>query len=149
MAELLDGVVIRRLTHIADSRGALLGMMRSSDPWFERFGEIYFSKIEAGRIKAWRRHRLVTSNLAAPYGVVRLVLYDERADSPTYRELQVLLIGEQNYVLVTVPPGIWTGWQCVGTTAALLANCATEPHTDAEVEREEWDSPRIPYQWSQ
>jgi dTDP-4-dehydrorhamnose 3,5-epimerase len=144
----LSGVVIRPLGRREDERGWLMHMLRADDPAFQGFGEIYFSGIRPGAVKAWRRHARVTSNLAVPVGTVRLVLHDARAGSPTYGRTMVLETGETNYALVTVPPGIWTGWQCLGTTAALVANCATEPHDPAEVERADADSSVVPYQWS-
>ena len=144
---LLDGVKVRPLKRAGDARGSLMAMLRADDPWFERFGEIYFSQVAPGTVKAWRRHRRITSNLAAPCGTVNLVLVDDRPSSRTHGQVMTLVMGEPEYVLVTVPPGIWTGWQSVGDSPALLANCATDPHDDAEVDREEWDSPRIPYQW--
>lgn len=143
----LQGVRVRPLKRVGDHRGSLLSMLRSDDQSFERFGEIYFSRVEAGAVKAWRRHRRLTSNLAVPWGTLNLVLYDDRAGSQTQGQVMSLVIGEAEYVLVTVPPEIWTGWQCVGESPALLANCATEPHDDGEVDREDSDSPRIPYRW--
>lgn len=144
----LHGVLVRPLHRIDDHRGSLLRMLRADDTGFERFGEIYFSGIRPGIVKAWRRHRRVTSNLAVPVGRVRLVLYDDRAGSPTQGQTMVIEMGKPNYVLVTVPPGVWTGWQCLGEHDALIANCATEPHDDAEVDREDSDSVKVPYQWT-
>lgn len=145
----IEGVHVRPLKRAGDARGSLMKMLSAGDPWFVRFGEIYFSQVAAGAVKAWRRHRRSTSNLAVPSGTVNLVLFDDRPGSRTQGQVMSLVIGEPEYVLVTVPPGIWTGWQCVGASPALLANCATAPHDDSEVDREDWDSPRIPYRWPQ
>jgi len=144
----LDGVSIRPLVRITDDRGDLFKMLRANDPHFQRFGEIYFSGVRRGVVKAWRRHRQATSNLAVPFGSVQLVLHDARPASPTAGQTMSLEIGADNYVLVTVPPGIWTGWQCRGDYA-LVANCSTAPHDDAEVDREPADSATIPYSWNQ
>jgi dTDP-4-dehydrorhamnose 3,5-epimerase len=144
---LLHGVAVRPLRRIDDQRGSLLQMLRMDDPGFERFGEVYFSSVRPRAVKAWRRHRRTTSNLAVPVGTVRLVLYDERPGSPTEGQTMILEVGELNYILVTIPPGLWTGWQWLGGECALVANCATEPHDDAEVEREDSESARIPYRW--
>lgn len=147
-ATVLGGVIVRPLRRIEDARGWLLPMLRADDPAFERFGEIYFSGVRPGAVKAWRRHTRLTSNLAVPIGMVRLVLHDARADSPTYGQTMVIETGETDYALITVPPGIWTGWQALGATVALVANCATEPHDPAEVERADPDSFVVPYRWT-
>jgi dTDP-4-dehydrorhamnose 3,5-epimerase len=79
--------------------------------------------------------------------MIKLVLYDDREDSPTRNELLELFLGDQNYALVTVPPGVWNGFKGLGVTPAIVANCATEPHDPAEIERLDPLSRRIPYRW--
>ena len=56
-------------------------------------------------------------------------------------------IGEGNYQLVTIPPGLWTGWQGLGSGLSLVANCATEPHDPSEVDAVTPDSGTVPYQF--
>jgi dTDP-4-dehydrorhamnose 3,5-epimerase len=143
----LAGVVVRPLRRLEDARGWVVSMLRADDPAFERFGEIYFSAILPGAVKAWRRHTRITANLAVPLGRVRLVLHDARAGSPTNGRTMAIETGEADCALVTIPPGIWTGWQCLGATTALVANCATEPHDPAEVERADPHSSVVPYRW--
>ena len=60
---------------------------KTDDPVFKHFGEIYFSVINLGFVKAWRLHEKMTCNLAVISGTVTLVLYDSRSDSPTYRDI--------------------------------------------------------------
>jgi dTDP-4-dehydrorhamnose 3,5-epimerase len=123
-------------------------MLRADDRHFEQFGEIYFSLVNPGAIKAWRRHRRVASFLAVPMGEVRLVLFDDRPGSATAGRVAELQLGRDNYSLVTVPPGVWSGCQALGTSPGLLANCATEPHDPAESETRPPSDPGIPYQWA-
>ena len=59
-----------------------------------------------------------------------------------------LFVGESNYVLVQIPPGIWNGFKCVGTDTAIVANCATLPHDPAEIDRIDPTDSRIPYDWA-
>ena len=143
----LHGVAVRPLRRVHDDRGALLHMLRADDPAFVHFGEIYFSLVHAGAVKAWRRHRRSTSNLAVPVGMIRLVMHDGRIDSPTAKQTMVVETGERHYLLVTIPPGIWSGWQGLGPGAALVANCATQPHDPGEVESAAADSVDVPYRW--
>ena len=44
-------------------------MLRCDAPHFERFGEIYFSGVNPGAIKAWHIHREMTLNYAVPVGI--------------------------------------------------------------------------------
>ena len=144
---MIKGVAVHPLRRIPDERGMVMHMLRADAPHFERFGEIYFSTIYPNVVKGWHRHRRMTLNYAVVSGMVKLVLYDDREDSPTRSELMELFVGEQNYVLVTVPPRVWNGFKGVGTAPAIVANCATLPHDPAEIERLDPGSERIPYGW--
>jgi dTDP-4-dehydrorhamnose 3,5-epimerase len=144
---MIKGVAVHPLRRIPDERGMVMHMLRADAPHFERFGEIYFSTIYPGVVKGWHLHRRMTLNYAVVSGMIKLVLYDDRDDSPTRSEVMELYVGDQNYVLVTVPPLVWNGFKGVGTAPAIVANCATVPHDPAEIERLDPGSPRIPYSW--
>ena len=144
---MITGVAVHPLRRIPDERGMVMHMLRADAPHFERFGEIYFSTIYPNVVKGWHLHRLMTLNYAVVSGMIKLVLYDDREDSPTRSELMELFVGEQNYVLVTVPPLVWNGFKGVGTAPAIVANCATVPHDPTEIERLDPWSERIPYSW--
>ena len=144
---MIEGVAVHALQRIPDERGMVMHMLRADAPHFERFGEIYFSTVYPNVVKGWHRHRRMTLNYAVVSGMIKLVLYDDRDDSPTRSELMELFVGDQNYVLVTVPPLVWNGFKGVGTAPAIVANCATVPHDPTEIERLDPWSPRIPYSW--
>ena len=146
-AACIDGVVITPLRKIPDERGVVLHMLRADAPHFLQFGEIYFSSVYPGAVKAWRRHRQLTLNYAVPIGMIKLVLFDDRRDSPTGGQLMELFIGENNYCLVTIPPLVWNGFKGIGDKLALVANCATLPHNDGESERVDPFVNDIPYDW--
>jgi len=141
------GVEIRPLTIIADQRGAVLHMLRADAPHFQRFGEIYFSLVNPGSVKAWHRHREMVLHYAVPHGRIRLVVYDDRDGSETHGAVMDIETGQGSYNLITIPPGIWSGFAALGPTPALVANCATLPHDPNEIERRAADDPTIPYVW--
>jgi dTDP-4-dehydrorhamnose 3,5-epimerase len=143
----IHDVRVTQLRRIPDERGAIFHMLRSDSPGFERFGEIYFSLVYPGVVKGWHIHRRMTLNYAVPVGMVKLVCYDDRPGSPTRGVVQELHVGELQYVLVTIPPDVWNGFKGVGTSPALVANCATEPHDPDEIERLDPIGARIPYDW--
>ncbi len=144
---MIDGVLIHPLRQIPDERGKIMHMLRANDPYFEKFGEIYFSTVYPGVVKGWHLHKEMTLNYAVPMGTIKLVLYDEREESPTRGELNELFIGEGNYVLVKVPPMVWNGFKGIGVTPALVANCATIPHDPNEISRLDPHHNHIPYNW--
>ena len=122
-------------------------MLRRDDPWFEAFGEVYFSVVYPSAIKAWHLHKRMTLNYAVVSGMIKLVLYDDRPDSATRGELQEIFTGEDSYTLVSIPPGVWNGFKGLGGKRAIVANCATHPHDPEEIVRMDPFTERIPYQW--
>ena len=144
---MVEGVIVTPLRQIADERGKVMHMLRSDAAHFGGFGEIYFSCIYPGAMKAWHLHKRMTLNYAVPHGNIKFVLYDDRAGSPTKGKIQELFLGADNYCLVTVPPMIWNGFKGLGTEAAIVANCATSPHDPEEILRRDPADPSIPYDW--
>lgn len=145
---MIDGVAIKPLRRIPDERGFIMHMLRSDDPEFERFGEIYFSTIYPEVIKAWHLHKEMTLNYAVVSGMIKLVLHDDRSDSPTKGETQEIYMGDQDYKLVTIPPLIWNGFKGIGANMAIVANCATLAHDPDEIVRKSPYDTDINYDWS-
>lgn len=144
----IDGLHITPLRKIADERGAVFHMLRNDSERFESFGEIYFSTVYPGVVKGWHLHHEMTLNYAVPAGMVKLVCYDDRADSPTKGNVVEMHIGDLNYALVTIPPLVWNGFKGEGTTPAIVANCSTIPHRPNEIDRLDPFDNDIPYDWS-
>jgi len=144
---MIDGVKITPLRQIPDERGVIMHMLKRTDDVFENFGEIYFSGVNPGAIKAWHLHKEMTLNYAVPIGQIKFVLYDDRPQSPTKGTLQELFIGNRNYVLVTVPPMVWNGFKGLGDAMSLVANCASIPHDPNEISRVDPYTLDIPYDW--
>ena len=145
---MIDGVIITPLKQIVDERGKVMHMLRADSPVFKEFGEIYFSCVNPGAVKAWHLHKKMTLNYAVPFGKIKCALYDDRKDSPTRGELQELLLSPEHYCLVTIPPGIWNGVKGLGQDMTIIANCATIPHDAHEIERLDYTESHIHYDWN-
>lgn len=145
---MIDGVQVHALSQIPDERGKVMHMLRSDDQHFEKFGEIYFSMVFPGVIKGWHLHKKMTLNYACIVGMIKLVLFDNRDQSISQGELLELFVGESEYVLVRIPPGIWNGFKGIGPDPAIVANCATLPHDPDEILRADPFDNSIPYDWS-
>jgi dTDP-4-dehydrorhamnose 3,5-epimerase len=126
----LDQIRITPLRRIPTAGGDVLHAIKSSDPGFLEFGEAYFSIVQPGAVKAWKLHRQMTLNLVVPIGDVRFVFVGENLQSRRDET-----IGESNYVRLTVPPGIWFGFQGLGTPLSLILNVADMAHRPDEVLR--------------
>ena len=142
---LSDGVFVTPQKIIEVAGGDVYHAMKRGDTGFAGFGEAYFSTIEHGIIKAWKRHREMTLNLVVPVGAIRFVIYDNRngsADSDRYQEI---LLFRDNYCRLTVPPMVWLGFQGVSEDTAMLLNIASIPHKPQEVDRKSLDE--IKFDW--
>ena len=144
---MIDGLLVVPLARIPDERGMVMHMLRADAPHFKGFGEIYFSMIYPGVVKGWHIHSRMTLNYAALTGTIKLVLYDERRESPSRGQTQEIFLGRDNYCLIQVPPGIWNGFKGLGLSPALVANCADTPHDPDEIERLDPFDNHIPYDW--
>jgi dTDP-4-dehydrorhamnose 3,5-epimerase len=144
----IDGVKTIQLRRIPDERGTIYHMLRSDDPHFVQFGEIYFTSVYEGVVKGWHKHREMTLNYACIFGRIKLALYDDRRDSPTRGALNELFLGPDNHLLAVIPPGIWTGFKGMTSPFALVANCCTHPHDPSRTMRLDPFDNDIPYDWA-
>jgi len=104
--------------------------LKSFDNSYDGFGEVYFSWISKNYIKGWKRHTKMTMNLIVPYGSVRFVFFESKKQNYTNK-----IIGVENYVRITVPPGIWFAFQGLYSSQSLVVNIANIPHDRKEVEK--------------
>ncbi len=144
---MIEGVKVVPLQRIPDERGTVMHMLRSTDPHFIEFGEIYFSTVYPGVVKGWHLHHRMTLNYACVHGRIKLVIYDGREGSPTRGELMELFLGPDNYCLVQIPVEVWNGFKGMGNEPAIVANCATIAHDSSQSERMDPFDDRIPYNW--
>lgn len=145
---MIDGVVVKPLRQILDERGKVMHLLRADDPVFERFGEIYFSVVQPGAIKAWHLHKEMALNYAVPMGNIKMVLYDDRDGSTSRGEVMEIFTGPDDYKLIHVPPLVWNGFKGIGSVPALVANCATVAHRPDEIVRMDPFARSIPYDWA-
>lgn len=145
---MIDGVKVVALKQISDERGKIMHMLKATDAHFAGFGEIYFSCAWPGTIKAWHIHQSMTVSNAVLSGRAKLVMFDLREGSPTKGNLQEVFFGEDNYVLVQIPPGIANGYKAFGDKLVMMANCASEAHRPEEMLRLPYADPSIPYDWT-
>lgn len=131
----IEGIILSPLKIINVPEGDVLFGMKTGDSGYEGFGEAYFSTIEPGAVKAWKRHRKMTLNLVVPVGAIRFIMFDDRPHSTTCGELQEVVLSRDHYYRLTIPPMVWLGFQGVGETVGMLLNIASIPHDPSEADR--------------
>ena len=138
----LNDILVTPLKRIPTTGGDVLHALKNSDTGFNGFGEVYFSLVEQGAIKAWKCHQRMTLNLVVPIGEVSFVFHLTNQKNNFRTEN----IGEERYVRLTVPPGIWFGFKGIATERSLLTNLADMTHDQDEVLRKK--TSEIVYNWS-
>ena len=126
--------------------GDVMHGLRSSDKHFKGFGELYFSWIQPKKVKAWKKHKLMTMNLIVPHGLVKFVIYNEKKPDK-FNEI-VLGNSDDNkntYKRLTIEPNLWFGFQGLGNMMSLVVNLADIEHDPNEAQRSELNY--IKYNW--
>jgi len=147
MDKKIKGVQVTRLKIFKDNKGSILHMIKKNSKVFKSFGEIYFSTINPGIIKGWNLHKKMTINLVCIKGKVKIVLYDDRKNSKTFKRINEFELSRKKYFLLTIPPKIWCGFKNLHKGETILANCASIQHSAGEMEKRSNEDKLIPYKW--
>jgi dTDP-4-dehydrorhamnose 3,5-epimerase len=89
----IKDVKIKKLRVIPDERGWLMEILRCDDKEFTKFGQVYFTTAYPGVVKAWHYHKKQTDNFTCVRGMMKVALYDDRKESPTYKTIMELFVG--------------------------------------------------------
>lgn len=131
----VNGVALTPLRIINAPGGGVLHAMKCDESAYFGFGEAYFSKVQPGYIKGWKRHHEMRLNLIVPIGAIKFVIYDDRVESSTQGKYFSVTLSERNYQRLTVPPMVWLAFQGVHTIESMLLNIASIPHDPKEVDK--------------
>ena len=120
----------------ADS-GSVYHGVKNTDTGFTEFGEVYFSSVKKDKTKAWKLHKEMTLNLFVPIGSVQFYFVDGREKSKTYNKKFGIILSQNPYIRLTVPPGLWFGFRGISEGLNFICNVADIPHDPNEVLRKE------------
>ena len=102
-----------------------------------------------GAIGAWSCHTRSVDRLFVNQGLLKVVLFDGRDDSPTSGLVSELDVGDARPTFLVIPIGVWHGIQNIGPSDALMLNYPTRAYDyeDPDHWRLPYDTPEIPYAW--
>ena len=124
------GIFFYPLKQISVQGGDVFHGLKKSDSGFVDFGEVYFSFIEAGKRKGWKKHNRMSLNLMVPIGEVNFFIHDEQL-SKTIR----IRVGQSNYGRLSIKPGLWVAFEGAGHRENLVTNVASIEHDPQEAEQ--------------
>ena len=151
--EKIAGVVLKQLKTHPDDRGFFRELVRGSDSFFsEGFGQWSHSKMQKNTVKAWHFHHKQTDWWYVGMGVLQCVLYDNRAESPSYQQKMEFKLGESEIdkdalaVVLKIPPGVLHGCKTLTDFASMFY--ITSHEYDPEDEgRLPYNSEVVNYDW--
>ena len=146
---MIYNVAVKELKCRCDERGRVMEIIRNDDGFLEKFGQVYMTTNYPHVVKAWHCHRKQIDYVACISGTIKMVLYDDRADSPTYGQIEEHFIGEYNYSLIKIPCGVYHGWKCISEKESIVISTVTEPYNakNPDEVRIPFNDKKIPYNW--
>ena len=143
---MLVGMIKTNLKTIEADSGSVFHGLKKTDEGFKEFGEVYFSTVLKNAVKAWKLHKCMTLNLIVPIGSVLFCFMDVRKKSKTFNKTCRIILSQQPYFRLTVPPGIWFGFKGLSDGLNLICNVADIAHEPNEIKRKNVDE--IEMDWS-
>lgn len=149
MSNVIDGVQVKQLRVIPDERGRLMEILRCDDALFSQFGQVYMTTAYPGVVKGWHYHKVQTDNMAVVRGMMKLVLFDSRDNSPTHGKVNEFFFGEHQPLLIKIPPFVFHGFKAISDYEAIVINIPTMPYNYKEPDefRVHPHDNDIPYNW--
>lgn len=145
---MIEGVKIKELKTFLTEDGYFRELVRDEDNLLEKFGQSSVSVTHPGFIKAFHYHKEQDDLWYIVSGQVRTVLYDARENSSTYKQTQVIIMGENDPKVVLIPKGVAHGYQVLGTKDALLMYHTTQHYNPKDEIRMPFDDKEINFDWS-
>ena len=152
VAPLIDGVVIRHAVTQIDDRGTLCEILRPDWGFHPApFSYVYQFSIRPGKVKGWHQHHQHDDRIFLSQGTVKVVLYDPRPESPTYRMINEIHRSELHRSIMVIPQFVWHAHQNIGSTDALFISMPTRlyEHGSPDVYRLPLENDVIPYKFEQ
>jgi dTDP-4-dehydrorhamnose 3,5-epimerase len=150
--EEIPGVVVKPLTYHGDPRGWLGELFRVDElPDGLRPVMAYLSLTHPNVVRGPHEHTRQT-DIFCFIGVstFRLYLWDNRPNATAYRRLCTAEFGENNPMLVIVPPGVVHAYKNIGTVDGLVFNAPDrlykgDRRTEAVDEIRHESDPHMPF----
>ncbi|MBM3200232.1 dTDP-4-dehydrorhamnose 3,5-epimerase [Candidatus Woesearchaeota archaeon] len=147
---MIHGVEVKELMSIPDERGRLMEVMRCDEKFFNKFGQVYITTAYPGVVKGWHYHKQQEDNMTVIKGMMKIVLYDGRKNSPTFGQVNEFFLGVHSPYLVKIPALVLHGFKCISEEESIVINVTSEPYNRKSPDefRVHPHKNQIPYDWN-
>ncbi len=128
LTDSIKGVSVKDIKKYVDERGWLAELYRSDEIEESIFPQMsYVSLTMPGIIRGPHEHKYQTDYFCflGPSDF-KIILWDNRKDSPTYLYKTILFLGENNPASLIVPPGVVHAYKNAGCKKGLVINAANK-----------------------
>lgn len=148
-SSLIEGVQLKQLKPISDDRGRLMEILRSDESMFEQFGQVYVTVCKPRVVKGWHYHKVQVDHFVCLQGKAKVVLYDAREPSKTYRKINEFTLGWDHPLLIKIPTFVFHGFTALENQEAMILNLPTEVYQNDHPDEFRMSpfSKEIPYDW--
>lgn len=154
-ARYIHDLRVKRLNRLYDERGNLCEILRCDDPIYrecfpEGFAQAYITHVDYHVVKGWHQHLKQKDHFFGVYGRAKVVLYDEREDSPTQGLINEIILTPERPLLVQIPERVWHGFMALSLEGAGILNFPTRlyNYADPDEYRRDPHTGGIPYSWA-
>lgn len=146
---MIQGVKIKQIRKYCDDRGFFSEIIKFGEETFIEVRQTSYSCAFSGVIKAFHWHKKQNDVWFFVSGTAQVVLYDLRQNSPTRGQTDVFYLGEDNPVLLLIPPEVVHGYRVLGSKPACLFYHTDQPYNPEEPDEQRipFDSPEIGFDW--
>jgi dTDP-4-dehydrorhamnose 3,5-epimerase len=147
----IEGVHVKKIVRHTDERGYFAELFKEGEPGFHRIAQTSYSLIRPGVVKAFHHHDY-WETWAVIEGRAKVVIHDTREGSPTKGVTQVLYAGEDEPVMISIPPNVAHGYKSLGEEQCGMlyhAEEAYDPNRKDQIGTIAEDDPVIGFDWSQ
>jgi dTDP-4-dehydrorhamnose 3,5-epimerase len=147
---MINGVLQKKLIRHPDERGSFTEIIRITDSFFsEGFAQLSHSHMVDGVVKAWHIHKTQIDWWYNSTGTIKIVLFDLRENSNTYKELNEFIMGDiYDPFVIKIPPGVAHGLKVLVGPADLVY-VTSSVYNPNEEGRILYNDPKIGYDWIQ
>ncbi len=150
----IDGLRFRPTRPVPHEDGTVAEVARAAWPEIDLpVLQVHITTTLPGRTRAWGLHQESTDRLFVVHGLVSIVVYDGRMESPTYRSVNEFRVSERNPGLLVIPPNLFHGWKNIGVDEAYIINMPSSQyaHDAPDALDLPYESPEaetiVPFRW--
>jgi dTDP-4-dehydrorhamnose 3,5-epimerase len=150
LQRLPHGVVFRDAITQVDARGSVCEIFDPRWGWrSDPLVFVYTWTLRPGWVKGWALHRAHEDRYFVLAGELRVVLYDEREDSPTRGLVSEIFLSQYRRRLMNIPAGVWHADHNPGSGDVVAVNFPTVAfdHASPDKYRLPIDTDRIPFRF--